>query len=502
MVVLTPLADNLFTFIITIEYGNEILRYSTAEKICTDGDGNIYYPDLLIRNSFESFTRDTPIDGDGTIGSIAKVEFSFSGAKYLGLEGSELETEAGEDILTEDDQLINDELLKKFINAWAPSPFSPDLHGSKVTVGFGWLNGSVLTSSLQIIFKGFVREYETESASISISSFEDSDFELITIPSYKVQKDLDNGISYHPEAPEDMIGSVIPIVYGDFTHNTTGWLAFMYEVIVAPAIPIHKRSTSFLVASHECYEVSEDQGLFANSEAFFKYIPDLRAFLFIRNDDYITGSSTINDNRGHILKMTNRGSRLIGAMVLRLVEQSEESDVIDIDNAIDKDFYNYSLIDAGEKIALRVAGIGSTSEIGFLGIAEEDITLRMYASTDGGGDRAYSLNYKNNQIATPAGTTPATGTITHENVFPYEGGELTMLQFGFNTDGQKNPAIPWSIEEVTGLDFILTNNQSTAGEKIYAFGGHLYLSNIKVVAPNWARIVRNSGGVGGGRNAG
>ena len=390
--------------------------------------------------------------------------------------------------------------FSSFFNNLFPATDGGFLVSRIVDFGVCWV-GATADTDITWLFRGRIVDYDYEQRRLNFTVFQESEISNKEIPYYTVQKDFDNDISYFANAPEDSYGQTIPVLYGDLGKWTAGLEVFFGQCIFTPCIPVYKRTTSFIVCSHKVHTASEDEGIFGNYEVIFKYIDGIKNYMLIRNVSD-ADSSTINNNSGHLLSMTDRGSRLVGALIIRLIESSEMSDVDNVDNAIDQNGDSYSSLDAvaggDNKLALRPIGSASTQDVGYLGIADEDVGVYFKASTDGGGNRDYNVRYYNNTLPTPAGdSSPTTGTLTSSSYVN------ALHQFGTNDDGKKDTgSFPWTIEEVCSLDYYIENDQTTPGEQIRVYYAYLYLSNIKVYTPtNQARIVRNSGGSSGGRNA-
>lgn len=381
--------------------------------------------------------------------------------------------------------------LDGFFNEFFPASGGERIVSKIVDFGFCWA-GATTDDEITWLIRGRIVRYKYLPRYLSLSVLQESAIINKQIPYYSIQKDFDNGISYLTKASSDVMGKTVPIIYGDFAKGAMndGVDYGMYEgfTALAPCIPVFPRASQFFVCSHKVFLTANDEALLGNQEWVMKYIEGVKAYLHIRNNDS-ADSITYNDNRGHSFRLTQGGNYLLGYIIIRLTEPSDASTVADIDNAIDqKAISTYSEVDAGEVLSLRPIGNAGTDEIGFLGLLTEDVNVYFWASTDGGGNRSVTTNFANYNLTTPTAGAGTTVTLTSSTP-----NLLAVHQFGDDITAKINSDIPWTIEEICGLDYQIANGQLVAGQKIRVYSGFIYLNGIKVQYVNQARPLRNSG---------
>lgn len=371
---------------------------------------------------------------------------------------------------------IGNSNLDGFFNEFYPATGGAQLTSKIIDLGIVW-EGASGDNEITWLLRGRIIEYSYSQRTLTLTVFQESEIINKEIPYYSIQKDFDNDVSYYTRAPEDNYGLPIPIVYGSFDQVFTDTDALetgLYKL--APCLSIDKAGFEFIIASHSCYETSQDIVASGNAEWVFKYINGLQSYLWIKNSN-TSYSTTSNVIISTFELITTRGGYLKGHLFARLGEYSEMTDVDDYANVIDQDTTTYSEVDGGDKLALRTFGSASTSEIGILSLSDTEIVVSFRASTDGGGNRNYTINYYNNSLSVPAGdSSPTTGTLTSAT------SSMKSHQFGENTDGKRDDVLPWTIEEICGLDYYIENTQVSASDRIRVYGGYLSLLGIRVYA--------------------
>lgn len=416
------------------------------------------------------------------------------------VQGSTIESSGGTGIVTSISISIsrytNNSSTDGFFNEFYPATSGIYLSGVPVQFGICW-EGATADTDITWLFLGRIVDYNYDQRKLNLTIFQESEVSNKELPYYEVQKDFDNEISYYPTAPEESFGRRIPIVYGNFSRGAVidfvDYGRDLGLVAVSPCIPVSKRSHKFIACSHKAYEISQDVASLSYYEYLYKYIPEVEAYIGIRNND-INNSTSENLNTKFVFTMMGRAgtgaSILYGYMMIRLVNPSPDSDIEAIDEAVDRDITTYLEINAGETIALQTLGSPSTNSVGILNPANTGVGLWYRVSTDGGGNRNYSLDYINNGLLTPAGSaTPSTGTLVSAT------SSYRTHYFGTDTNGKSNADLPWTIEEVCSLDFKLTNTEVSAGNKIRVYNAVLYIPKIKIYTSLYDRsIVRNNRG--------
>lgn len=455
-------ANNATIWVLKIHTATPI--YISTKDIALDStfDGQV----LNRQNYLSEINQNSTVQSGGGTGSVSSYSFSIS--RYVG-----------------------NASLSSFMDEFYPATSGVYLTSVIVDLGVCW-TGATTDTEITWLFRGRVIDYSYEQRQLNLTVFQESEISNKEVPYYSVQKDFDNGVSYFLYAPEDSYGVSIPIVYGSFNgaYENENLEVGLYKL--APCIPVSKNKIGFIVASHPCKETSADTLSSGNWENVFKYIDGVQSYMRIYNSDAATNSTTYNTISCRFELSDNRGGFLKGILYIKLTEPSEMTDVANDTNVLDSDITTYSDLDADaggdNKLALKTVGGASTSEVGILGPNDLDVRVSFRAATDGGGNRAYTMNYYNNTLGTPAGdATPSTGTLTSGT------SSIQAHTFGTDTNGKRDATLPWTIEEVTGLDFYISNNQTTPGQKIRVYSAWITLLNIKVYGINYARSVRNSG---------
>lgn len=456
----TALEDNQLIFILRITLDSSTLRYATTGITLS---GNLYSDTQLLRVEFstlQSISKNIDIYNGGGVGSLSAFEFSLS--NYSG----------------------------KYIENFYPSTSQDYLSARKVEVGFLWV-GATTEAEITWIGNYYVNGVSNEPNKITCFCIELSDIEIKELPYYEVQKEFNNGVSYFPKAPKESLGLSIPIVYGDFTTGAqvpTYLTTTMDIATLSPCIPVYNIKNMFVSASHQCHTTAS--AIIGNITAvLYKYIPGLACYMAVYNKTISVDAYT-NTIVGHTQTLSNvRGSvSLKGFLRTKLVETADQSDV-DESNAIDIDITNYAEIDNTEQIGLRCPGTASISEVGIISdAAAGNITIGYEMTAGDATQRGYNLKYRNIALGTPADGTSSNSTFITSGT--------AYHNFGTSTTAKKDTEA-WTIEELSGLDYILTNTTGTS-HIIRVHYAYLQISNITVYSINKARSIRRLGQGGRG----
>jgi len=101
----------------------------------------------------------------------------------------------------------------------APSTIGIQLENRLVRVGFSWV-GITDYANINWINDFIIVDYSYNSDTIIISCIDIVEEKYTELPKFTIQKDLDDGFSYFPKAPENILGQTIPIVYGVFDYES------------------------------------------------------------------------------------------------------------------------------------------------------------------------------------------------------------------------------------------------------------------------------------------
>jgi len=435
----TPLSDNLLIFVMRIYLDDGTLRYATREITLST---NVYSADVLFRVDFttlSSISKDIYIANGGGVGSLSAMEFSLS--NFSG----------------------------KYIDEFYPSTSKPYLTSRKVDVGFLW-SGATTEAEITWINSYYINSVTVEPNKITCLCIELSDFESKELPYYQIQQDFDNEISYFPYAPIENIGSIIPIIYGDFQPTYTQRQIF--DVVYAPAICIDAAKLGFIFCSHEVQEPSYQT--FNSKYVLLKYIRGVESYIECYNKDY--DGVNVNSFR-HYIELQDDISEILGSMYLKLGEKALDHNAGDVYNVIDNITTTYDLLEengTGDAfLSLRVYGSASTFDVGYL--STDEVYMIYSASSSDGTSRNVGMRIRNEQLSSPG--TVSSGTDTLADTTP----QLLQINFAGITTSKKDGTLPWTIEEVCSLGYALRNNETTSGKDIRVYHGYIYLGKIRVI---------------------
>lgn len=456
--------NNETIWVLKINTSTPILVSTKALSI-SDADENaiIYDGQALNRNNYlsELSFGSNVISGGGT-GSVTS--FGFSISRY-----------------------VNNTSLDGFFEEFYPVG-TEYLTSKIVDLGVVW-SGATLDTDITWLFRGRIIDYSYEQRQLNLTVFQESEISNKEVPYYVIQKDFDNEISYFANAPEDSYGVSIPIAYGDLTTGAQilGYIDTRLDYgNLCPCIKTSKTKNAYIVTSHKCHTVSADNVLWGNVDAVvYFYIPNLSTYMAVYNRDDSADAYTNNIVRYTFDTQYTRGvDNLKGFCRIKLTADSKDSDV-DIDLVADNDVTNYAEIDNNEVCALKMADTASTSDIGFLSnLNTTDVQIFFDCSNDGSGTYNLEITYKNYTQTSSSGSVGSTSVST-ETAIGYEIGQITTA---------KKDAEAWTIEELTSLDYLITNKSGSAGQKIRVYYAFIQLDNIFVITKNQARRIRNNSG--------
>lgn len=374
-------------------------------------------------------------------------------------------------------------LINSFFDEYYPATSGKLLVGQKVEIGIIW-NTATLESEITWLYDYNIEDYGYNPSLINITCTEFSEFENNNLPFYKIQKDTDNGVSYFLSAPEDNYGLFLPFVYGDFTQWKALGVPDEDEYWqLAPTVCVNETKLDFVIATHQC------KALFAGAnDTLFKWVDNAETFMVIQPSD---GAAT---NRVYLTKIElyqavrTPSTRILGDIILRPTVIGGESEVSDIYNAIDNSYVTYFELSnaAGSSLAaFKIDSNISYGDLGMLGPGNADIQLIVYWTCDAAANRDIRLRYFHPGLAVPAYSAGA-GVATETSADVYPTFESTILSMGDYTGTKIDAILPWTIDELLSLEFVVENLTAyTSGEKIYIHDCHIHLGNILVsqIAP-------------------
>lgn len=352
-----------------------------------------------------------------------------------------------------------------------PYTSMPYLSSRLVEVGFVW---DTATTEAEITWFNtfYVDSYQYAFNEITLSLIEFSEIESVALPFYKVQKDYDDGISYATDLDE--YGETIPLLYGDFTETSFE----ISTVRLAPTVLMGKESSAFKVCSHPCYQVC-----YGN----YKHDATDRTYLFHPTGGYIlvmysANTAYYNNDRGHLVILLNTGDLVYGYMKAQFTGNGSKSTVT-VANTIDRSASTYTQIAGGGSaiISLRLGQL-SSSDVGVLGTAADDIRQVWKVAADDAGSRAFTTYFFNqNGLQALVGGSEQTSTGHASSITGTSLTEVALGGFGDETTATSQyPSLPHRIDELTSYEYIIRNDDVDAGDELRVAYGYLELSNILV----------------------
>lgn len=443
----TPTKDNDVKWVVKILGDNNTYYMTDSDKglVLT----NSYIGDGLLRTGdFETLSQITDavdISGGGNIDQVSS--FTFGIIRWS-----------------------TDIKLDGFMNEFYPATSGEYLVGREVNIGIIW-NGTADTN-ITWFKKFYIEDYDYTPAYINLYCVEKSELDWMELPYYKVQKINDNKISYFPNAPEENFGLPIPIVYGDFSLDIE---ANIYEQQVMPGILVDSTKLQCIFASHYCYSDSyaneELDGLTISVPTLLNFISSARTYLLLFSE----GSALSNTEAGYLISLQNTVAEVYGKMQipLRGVGKDNNENISNLFNNIESD---YSILNNG-KIALKTPVFNE--DIGTLSDNAEDVGIYFRVSSSNGVNRSASISFSNYNDGTfPSGNQGGISSYTDIGGNNYATSVLKSHTFGNLDTGMPNPThLPWTITDLTGLDYYILNNTT---DDIYVYSAYLRLNKIRV----------------------
>jgi hypothetical protein len=187
--------DNAIIWLVELEVSSTTYYFCSGHNLSSisldNGSEMQVYQNKLQRNSLGVYPHSIPAESAGGMGSRNGFQFVIAG--FGGID----------------------------LNDFYPATSAPNALMSRCKLGFIW-TGATLTSQITWLIDGEVENYEPRQDGLYFDVTESNSLEYLTLPPYKVQKDYDDNFTYYPNAPEDVYGLAIPIVYGSFTSFDAG----------------------------------------------------------------------------------------------------------------------------------------------------------------------------------------------------------------------------------------------------------------------------------------
>ena len=420
--------DNALIWIIEIYLGGTYYRYAVKTGVdfvaLSNGSEGVSFDGLqLLKNSLTIVGNNAPADSGGGVGSLGGFSFAVASYGTLGIQ---------------DFYPANTTHTTQMIGR----------------LGFIW-EGATLTSEITWIVDNCACENFSASAEgIYLEFLQSNELEYTELPPYKVQKSSDDKISYFPYAPDDVIGAPIPIVYGEFNRYTPEYGL----TLLAPALLVNRQSFIALAASHKVDATYYDS---ESVDAMFQWVNNAETYMEITGES----TATVNSFAGHtvmILGLTRSiGDYIKGNLFITRKLPGMKTDINDLDYLTDDLSSTYLAVNAGNQAAVRFDNTVNDSEVGILGIASTDVSLRVEWTTNASGEtRAIELGFWNEVKPGGAGYSTSVAKDTHNDIGSWK---ITNLNIGDISADQSDEALPWALREVLGLDFYMKNISGSYG---------------------------------------
>lgn len=369
-----------------------------------------------------------------------------------------------------------------YIGDFYPTSSADYLSGREVDFGICW-NSVSDESEVTWIYTGYIHSFSVLNYGVEIETFERNELAMIQLPYYSIQNNANNGVSYFTDAPQESYGLSIPILYGDFTT-----VNFQYsDVHLAPAITVNKNKHEVIVCSHKINtSVYNNYNIPSSSNIYylFKHVQGNNCYIVIYSDS----TNETNNTGYYTISIRDAGIGIVlGYSIIQLKALSGFSDISDVEGATDQDSSTYSTLTAtstaDNRLALRCIDTIGSSSFGNPNYASSGVAINMLISTQ--ALENFDIGYANYNLTTPSAKVLAAG-LTLNSSTP----TLYTYLFGNLTDAKRVNSLPWSIDEVTELEFYIENNGTSAGgNQIRVYNMYLELKEIYVNAPKSARRI-------------
>jgi len=430
---MTPEEDRELVLIVRINLDTEYMYFSdTVDQITLSGtafDGKI-----ISKDSISEATKDVDVTSGGTMGQVGNWKLSL--ARYTTYTGP---------ITT-----FND-----FFNDFAPATSKPLLTSKTVDVGVVW-GGAVDLAEITWLYQFYIETYDWTTSQLNLGCIEYDELVATQLPYYVIQDEIDNGISYFTNAPEESYGQTIPIIYGEFYTENLEYS----DYLVSPTIRTHKTDNNFIMSSHICFLV--------DSTYLFKYLDGAKTLMRLNGATY----SATNARRGYIISLSTNGSVIYGDLFLQFGASINGGLFTGItDECMDKDSTTYSVVTAGTRIGLKLISTLNDSDLGMIPFTWDKVVFRpRFRSVSGtvtGNMQWYNPYINNNDVNKLSET--AVGNFAAFSITTTE----TLEAFGFGIDFASQR---WSIEDLQNIYCCLTNMDGN----LRLINAHLEITDIEV----------------------
>jgi len=428
--------DNAIIWLIELELSSGNLYFcsghNTASVSLSTGSESRVYTNALQKGSLSIYDKTIPAENAGGVGSRGGFMFVIAG-----------------------------------FGGYDQNDFYPATGGTNVFMQpcrIGWIwSGATAISEITWLIDGEVENFEVRPDGVYIESVETNALEYLALPPYKVQKDYDDNFTYFTNAPDEVYGLPIPIVYGRFESFDAGRGKYR----LAPAIVVDRERLKYLATCHKCDYTYYDA---ETKYRVFKYLDGTESYI----EMVPTTGSGGNSFNGHYVNLVPASARagvwVNGNVVLWKFLSGAITDITNVSALQEKNYSNDLTLGDGEVLGLQFVGEFDKS-FGTPNIGLTDIELVvLWRTTTDGENRSLSIKFYNYIKAGGSGYTGAVGSDTQNDADSYK---FTYYQFGNVTDGKSNTDLPWNWDELLGLQFVIENNSGSVADP-----GGVYIKNI------------------------
>lgn len=185
-------------------------------------------------------------------------------------------------------------LYSDYINSFYPSSGKDHLSGRPIFVGVVW-DGATNESDITWLSSYTIDSY-TFSDGLNIIAIDTSDLKNNKFPFYTVQNsDSSDPVGYFPNASDTILGSVIPVVYGDFSLDDLKFTASSHDYIIpykkdlitAPSLFVDDTNNTLIVASHPIKEFSVEPTIWADvpTGTYTENTSNTTPFVYVFNEN-------------------------------------------------------------------------------------------------------------------------------------------------------------------------------------------------------------------------
>jgi len=271
------------------------------------------------------------------------------------------------------------------------------------------------------------------------------------IPYYKVQTELDNGISYFSDAPDESIGKIIPVLYGIFSE-------FIIELLRYQGVPVIstlKRGHEYIIASHICrnYPIAD---LYSS---IFEYIEDSDSVCRLASIIYSANESVINTRAGLKIKLGNENETIYGHYYL--YPKIFSGDGINNPNSVDGNIITFAELAPNKVVSWQIDD-SSLSEVGSLSTGFHHCFLKVFWDANGGNVNLEIKMYhpqKDKYYALDANIGQSGSGINYELYFEFGIGNQNWI----NYPAKYEDTPQWTLNELQEMEFQIINKSTSVG---------------------------------------